>query len=321
MPEPDVSSSINNWIYVTGVIRSGTTFVGDMLSRGLRVDYIHEPFLGGYTLPDRRPLVPAYVPPDDIHSPEAHAYDAQLKALLEYRIGIPSARYDKDPGMRKALKSLVGSRGPFYLRIARINPLSRTSVIKDPYGKLAAERLHVRFGVKPVIVVKHPVSLAASLERVGWWPDLSDFRTQDRLRERFLPHEEAFFARSWPTRMHESMAHWRVSYKILLDQADEHGWSIVVHETLSSDPVSEFSDLFDRLGMTFKPSIARRVRKMTSAGTASARQGRVQDFKRDSARIFEQRRAAIPVAVRREIYEIVADVALRLYDRESFALD
>jgi hypothetical protein len=35
---------IENWIFVTGVIRSGTTFVGKVLSLPLSVDYIHEPF-------------------------------------------------------------------------------------------------------------------------------------------------------------------------------------------------------------------------------------------------------------------------------------
>lgn len=35
---------IKNWIFVTGVIRSGTTFVGKILSLPLQVDYIHEPF-------------------------------------------------------------------------------------------------------------------------------------------------------------------------------------------------------------------------------------------------------------------------------------
>lgn len=35
---------IKNWIFVTGLIRSGTTFVGTILSHPISFDYIHEPF-------------------------------------------------------------------------------------------------------------------------------------------------------------------------------------------------------------------------------------------------------------------------------------
>jgi hypothetical protein len=35
---------IDNWIFVTGVPRSGTTFAGKILSLPLEVDYTHEPF-------------------------------------------------------------------------------------------------------------------------------------------------------------------------------------------------------------------------------------------------------------------------------------
>lgn len=37
-------NNIKNWILVTGTVRSGTTFVGKVLSLPLEVDYIHEPF-------------------------------------------------------------------------------------------------------------------------------------------------------------------------------------------------------------------------------------------------------------------------------------
>lgn len=322
MPDIVVRSSIANWIYVTGVIRSGTTFVGDVLSRGLSVDYIHEPFLGGYIVPGGQPLFPMYVDPSDIESARARACDEALRALLEYRVRIPSASYDGDPLARKMVKRIVGSRGPFYLRLAKANPFSRTAVIKDPYGKVAAERLYTRFGVKPVIVVKHPVSLAASLARVQWWPELADFRDDEVLRSRFFPDDNAFFARTWKTRMHEAMAHWRAAYKILLDQADTHGdWSVVVHERLSANPVSEFRRLFERVGISFSSSTERAIVSMTSHDSTSARDGRVQDFKRDSSRIFEQRRDSVPAEQRREIFEIVEDVALRIYDRASFAID
>lgn len=315
------SSRIKNGVYITGVIRSGTTFVADVLTSGLHVDYIHEPFLGGFTLPDRAPLRPLYVRPGSDNLPEVVRYDEQLRALLDYRIEIPSARYDGDAPMRKMMKRLVGSRGPFYLRIAKINPFARATVIKDPYGKLAAERLYTKFDVKPIIVVKHPVSFAASLSRVGWWPELQEFREATLLREDYFDGEDAFFERSWDSRLLESMGHWRAAYKILLDQAERHGWLVVPHEALSTDPTSWFERLFSYAGIPFTDGVQRRIKSLTTNESPTAKGGRVQDFKRDSARIFEHRRDSIPADLRAQIFDIVEDVALRVYDRPSFAID
>jgi hypothetical protein len=44
------------------------------------------------------------------------------------------------------------------------------------------------------------------------------------------------------------------------------------------------------------------------------------DLRRDSAQIFETRRNAIAPEQRRALFEIVKDVALKLYSRESFAI-
>ena len=308
-------------VYITGVIRSGTTFVADMMTRLPYVDYIHEPFLGGVTLPNRTPLRPIYVRPGSDEEPHTQRYDEQLRALLDYRVEIPSAKYDGDPGLRKLVKRLVGSRGPFYLRLAKLNPLATAVVLKDPYGKLAAERLFLKFGAKPIIVVKHPVSFAASLSRVGWWPELHEFRKDLLLREDYFSGDDAFFERSWDSRFMESMGHWRAAYKILLDQAERHDWCVVLHEELSANPLQEFRRIFDYAGFRFTGATARRVVALTSNESPAARDGRVQDFRRDSARIFEHRRDSIPAETRAQIFDIVSDVALRVYDRESFAIE
>jgi hypothetical protein len=45
------------------------------------------------------------------------------------------------------------------------------------------------------------------------------------------------------------------------------------------------------------------------------------DLSRDSASLFEMRRDSLTREERREVFEIVKDVALQLYSKESFALD
>ena len=316
------ASSINNWIFVTGMIRSGTTFLGTVLSHPLSVDYIHEPFNGAYTLPERIALRPRYVRPGDT-SLAASRFREQARKLFSYDIGMRSAQYDGDPVGRAFIKKIVGSRGPFHLRLAKANPFHNTALIKDPMGGLVTEFLYREFGVRPVVIVRHPVSLAASLSRLDWFPQTYDFQLQPDLIDDYLSDESDTLERTWPNRMLESMAHWRLLYRVLLEQARRHGdWVIITHEELSAQPMTVFERLYDDLNLPWSASVAAKVQSLTQGnGKAHAADGRVQDFHRDSAKIFEMRRDAVPVEVRQQIFDITSDVALQLYSRDTFALD
>jgi hypothetical protein len=313
---------IENWIYVTGMIRSGTTFLGTVLSHPLSVDYIHEPFNGAYTHPEGIALRSRYVRPGD-DTPAATRFRAHVAKLFDYQIGMRSSVYDDDPLIRAWIKRVVGSRGPFHLRLAKLNPFRRTALIKDPMGGLATDFLYREFGVKPVIIVRHPVSLAASLNRLGWFPETYDFTLQPDLVADYLTEDTEYLKRTWPNRLLESMAHWRLLHRVLLTQAEQHqNWIVITHEELSAQPLTVFRRLYRELDLPWSASIERKIRSLTQGnGKATAKNGRVQDFKRDSARIFEARRDAIPVETRRAIYDITADVARPLYSYESFGLD
>jgi hypothetical protein len=314
-------SAIGTWIFVTGMIRSGTTFLGTALSLPRAVDYLHEPFNGGVSLPERRPFEARYVRPGAA-GPEAQAYRDHLAHIFRYRLSLPTTRHPRDSRWRRLVKSVVGSRGPVHLALARANPFHRAAVLKDPTGKLVAEYLSLEFGVRPVIVVRHPVSLAASLQRVGWWPEMHDFTDQPDLVEDYFADEAAFLERRWPSPLLEAMAHWRATHKVLLAQARAHpDWIVLTHEALSRKPVPVLRRLYADLGLPWSPGVERKVRAMTGGrNTAEASGNQAMDLNRDAASIFEMRRDAVAPADRRAIFEVVQDVALELYSEDSFAL-
>jgi len=316
------TDQITNRILVTGVIRSGTTILGKVLSFPIEVDYLHEPFHGCYTLGDRHALLPRYVRPED-RSEDAQSYRARIARLYDYDIGAWTTYYDGDSWYRKAAKHLVGSRRPFFLRLAKTNPFHRAVLIKDPFGKMVAELLYREFDTTPVIMIRHPVSLAASLRRLGWWPELREFRVQPDLIEDYFSDEPDFLTRSWPNRMLESMAHWRATYKMLLSQANKYDdWPIVTHETFCERPVEVTRRLYEHLELPWSDRYADKIRSLTSSSNSTgARGGHVQDFQRDTSSLFEMRRDSVPTGERRQIFNVVKDVALDIYSRDSFALD
>lgn len=315
------ADKINNWIFVTGAPRSGTTFAGRMLSLPLEVDYIHEPFnprcgIPGITQGYR------YVRPE-LDTEEMQSYHALAETVFSYDLKLTGRIPRNDSWSKKATKRIVGSRGPFYLRLAKSNPFHKAAVIKDPTAGLLSEYLYRRFDVKPVIIVKHPTSFIASLKRVDWWPGLSKLDDQPSLIEDYFDDDADFMNRDWSNPVLGAAAFWRAIYKVLLSQASKYpDWEVVTHERLSRDPVSTFRHLYSVLELPWHGSVERKIHQLTHGNrSAEARPGAVQDFRRNSADIFEMRRNSLSLQERREVFEIVEDVALQLYSRESFAID
>jgi hypothetical protein len=313
--------NIKNWIFVTGVIRSGTTFVGMVLSLPLEVDYIHEPFnpLCGMPGIDRwyRYLRPS------LDTKQMQHYHELATSIFSYELTLRSWYPQSDSWQRKVIKGIVGSRGPFYLRLAKLNPFHKAAVIKDPIANLLTEYLYLHFGIKPVIIIKHPLSLVASLKRVNWWPNPGEISDQPHLIEDYFWDEADFLTRDWGDPILAAAPYWRAIHKVLLAQKGKYSdWQVITHEELSQNPLSIFHRLYQKLELPWHKSIERKILKLTQDNrSAQARKGRVQDFQRNSADIFKVSRDSLPLEERRAIFEVVEDVALQIYPRESFAID
>ena len=314
-------NNIKNWIFVTGVARSGTTFVGKVLSMPLEVDYIHEPFNPLCGMPGMNNWC-RYVDPN-LSTPEMQQHYNQTKSIFNYNFRLRTYYSKNDPLTTKAIKTIVGSRGPFYLRLAKANIFHNTAVIKDPTGNLLAEYLYKCFSVKPVIIIKHPISFIYSLNRVNWWPDTKYINDRAHLNKRHFAEEPDFLDRKYDSRVKAAAAYWRAIYKVLLTQANSYSdWQVFTHEELSQSPIPIFKNLYTQLELPWSESIEKKIISLTTNNSsAKARQGRVQDFNRNSADIFQTCIDATSLKERKEIFEIVKDVALQVYDRQSFAID
>jgi hypothetical protein len=204
-----------------------------------------------------------------------------------------------------------------------MNPFHRSTVLKDPTGKFVAEYLHREFEVRPVIVVRHPASLASSLKRVGWWPEMESLkRRYPTLLEDYFQDDTSFLRTTWSSPMLEAMAHWRATYKVLLQQASKYDdWIVLTHEDVCRRPVESFRHVYRSLGLPWSRPVEWWIRMLTGADSARAEGNQAMDLSRDSSSIFELRRDALDVETRRVIFELTKDVSLELYSQDSFALD
>jgi hypothetical protein len=310
-----------NWIFVTGAIRSGTTFLGTVLSYPRETDYIHEPFNPQCGMPGIE-FGHRYIRPTS-EAIACHPYHSLAESIFSYDLTLRTYNPKSDPFSRRLLKVLVGSRGPFNLKLAKLNIFRKSAVLKDPHAVLLTEYLANTFDVKPVLIVKHPLSFLASLKRVNWWPSPIEIADQQDLIEDHFKLEQSFLCQDWSTPLLRSAAFWRCIHKVLLNQLGRHPeWILITHEALSREPVVHFKHLYKTLSLPWSSDIENKVVSLTQGNkSARARSGRVQDFKRNSADIFRVNRESLSIEERRAVFEIVQDVALQLYSRESFAID
>jgi hypothetical protein len=306
----------DKWIFVTGAPRSGTSFVGRILSWPINVDLIFEPTdpLVGMPGIHRRYIY--------LRSCETQAeYDRLLARIFTYDITYRSPSVAPgDNWVTSFRKRIIGPRGAVHLWLAKLNPFHDRAVIKDPDGCLLTEYLHARYRVRPVICVRHPTAFVASYlhHRFAW--DLPDLVSQPALLEDYFDGEASVFDVDPSDRVGGAAVLWWALNRVLLEQSSRHpDWIVVVHEELCEAPVATFRRLFDQLGLPWSSRVERAIRRRTGAhNKAEARSW--QDHFRDSAALFELRRNMLTPAEREKVFAITGEVASRIYPEESFGL-
>lgn len=315
------TGKIKNWIYITGLPRSGTTFVGSVLSLPLEVDYIHEPFNPQCGLPGTERSYRYIRPVPD--TPLMQKYATLTAPIFTYDFTLKSHNPAGDPLGKHLFKKIFGSRGPFYLRLAKINPFHKTAIIKDPTGPLMTEYLYENFHVRPLILVKHPTSFVASIKRLGWEPSVLKLNDQPELLEDFFSDMPDLFTHVYDDSITSLAIFWKVIYKVLLEQASKYpSWHVLTHEELSSDPCRVFKQLYQEFDLPWSNRVNKKILQMTdNKNSTEVRSGVVQEFNRNSAEIFNLRRSSLSIEERKRIFDIVEDIALKIYSYDSFAID
>lgn len=244
-------------ILVTGIARSGTTWVGRILTASGETGYINEPFNlsespGSFRVPADHWY--AYVTNDN----EERVLPALVSALdFDY----PLARELRRCRNRTDLQHTLKSWGEF-VRSRRRRPL-----VKDPHAVFSAGWFTHRLGSDVVVLVREPLAVVSSWKRLGWSFDFADLLDQPELMRDWLgPFESemsAALSPSWGLVERVALL-WRVIYAVVADERFPRV-HLVRHEDLSRNPVGEFTKLYDALGLAFTDEVANAVAASSSS--------------------------------------------------------
>jgi hypothetical protein len=167
-------------ILVTGMPRSGTTWVARMLCASGRAGYINEPFNLATSPGTFRVPVDNWYP--YVTEESERQVLPELSRALEFRY--PLGRELRSCRTRidllhtlKMWQSFVRSRG-------------RRPLVKEPHAVFAAEWFARRLGSIVVVTVRHPAAVVSSWKRLEWSFDFEHLlRQQALVRERLRSFE------------------------------------------------------------------------------------------------------------------------------------
>lgn len=291
-------------ILVTGMARSGTTWIARMLEASEQLGYINEP------LNLSAPTGILALPVDHWYPYITEANEAEilpgLGDLLRFKYGFLGEL------LRARTRTDAVHAAKTWRHFARVR--NRRPLVKEPHAVFSAKWFAERLGCQVVIAVRHPAAVVSSWKRLGWNFDFRHLLEQPALmREWLAPYkremEEALSPKA--CLVHRVALLWRLIYAVVGEYESRFpDFHIVRHERLSWNPIEEFADLFDALDLEFTPRAAQAIK--TSSATANPSESAIEDphatelNSRESLQNWKQRLTLDEISRIRDITDDVA---------------
>lgn len=270
-------------VIITGLHRSGTTFLGNIIEISKKYNYIHEPFNFNHGVLD----VPCWYP--YVNPTKFSSEEEQLKTLLNdlYRLKLKFKRTisKDDTPIEKLGRYFIKSREHLDYLKYKLAFKKKEVLFKDPFLSICGSYLaHKYDDVKIVYIVRHPVAIYESLKRMQWHFDFANLRNQKSLVRDYLtePNFETFESTDL---IYSVSSLWNIINKIIYDHANFLGSSkslIIKHEDLSIDPLTEIEKIFTFLNISISDNVQAYIKRNMYGETVSPDSKVLFEFKRNS---------------------------------------
>jgi Sulfotransferase domain len=230
-------------ILVTGMPRSGTTWVGRVLCAGNGAGYLNEPFNLATSPGTIRVPVDHWYPYVTAENESAIVGAFEPLLRFEYPLGRELRRCRRYIELLHTLRmwrSFVRGRG-------------RRPLVKEPHAVFSAEWFARRLGSDVVVTVRHPAAVVSSWKRLAWDFDFTNLLTQPALVRELLGPFRATMERALEPSLDlvdRVALLWHVVYRTVADYRNRFpGFHIVRQEDLSRKPAEGYRALYAALGL------------------------------------------------------------------------
>jgi hypothetical protein len=244
-------------ILLTGMPRSGTTWVGRMLVASGEVGIIDEPFN-------------LAISPGFFRVPAEHHYEYVTTETEDRYLPALARALEFDYPLRRELRR-CRNRTDLYHTLRSwwefVRSRGRRPLVKEPHAVFSAAWFAQRLEADVVVMVREPLAVVSSWKRLGWSFDFPNLLEQrDLMQDWLAPFEAEMVAALSPERnlVDRVALLWRVIYSVVADERFPSA-RLVRHEDISLDPVREYAHLYESLGLAFTDGVAKIVEASSSS--------------------------------------------------------
>ena len=268
----------NRPILVTGIPRSGTTWIGKMVAQSSQICYINEPLNTYFTLGTCRSVVRTWFP--YITENADIQYDYVFNRVMKYKLNLY-----KEIKYMSSLWHAINSFSHLYRFIpARI--IKQRPLLKDPMAIFSAEWFAKRYNCQVVIVIRHPLAFIGSVKRLKWYFDFNGLLQQKELINGPLyryKDEIKYQIENSGNIINQAVLLWNIIHNQIIDYQKKYpNWIFILHEHISLFPTTEFKLLFQKLNLDYTDMIDKNVRKYSFSSVREIPDGKVFYLKRNS---------------------------------------
>lgn len=265
-------------LLVTGMPRTGTTAIGNILSLGSNSSSLHEPFNFHVGIPG----VTSFF--EFIDSPELdrEKLDRYVKNIRNLKLRFRDGVFPREKGLRKILKSFTGGRVKHSYHICKLTPFLKIIVWKDPFACLISDYLERQHNVDILVTIRSPWATAASFKRMGWGFDIQ------KIIDAGLPWKMDIPATDHVPGKSEYVLNASVLWNIIYGNIRE--WSlnnpsirVVNIDKVIQNPIETCNEIYSELDLNWSARIERKIRKiyLNRNGNEQPRYRKAHDSKRN----------------------------------------
>lgn len=258
-------NKINNIYVLSGMHRSGTTFLGKIFKESDNYHVFHEPFNRTFGIEG---VNFDYI---NLNSESNLNY---LNAISNFEHLNFSRKSHFDNLQKKILRKIWGGRTEQeWRKIRLLNLVKRKNIIlKDPFLSRSNKYLTEQLDIKVIYLVRHPCAVWNSIKNMGWKLNLQNYSSNSdaaRLSQYFDSDEITKFSKVWEDIQAQNT------------QIENDNFKFIRHEDLCTNPIETISSCLSFFGNKTAGLDTKIVEKYMSSSNQSKKKSQLHDFKRN----------------------------------------
>ena len=239
-------------LLIVGVPRSGTTWLGKMISLSDYYQYVPEfinPLTGIYQ--KEKPFEWFQY----INNCNFGKFELYFNNLLNFKY-----KDERNIRIDKKLKEKATNYYYYYKKELKGFPLA---LLKDPLLSFSGRFIASKYNCTVIAIIRHPAAVVASFKRKNWNIDFTPILNQQILINDLLFDFEDVMNKAKGDIVENVSLLWKIVNSVILDFGKDNNWIIVRHEDLTINSKNEFNKLFKQIGIPFTKKIENKVFKST----------------------------------------------------------